>query len=183
MRARKIRLHPQTRQRLKKLKKIAEQDGEYRVAKRLHAVLLNHDDHSSGSIANLLPASRSKVSEWLKNYEAYGYESLLEGHRSGRPSNLTREEKQNLCDIMDSGPRAYGYLSGVWDSLMITEVIHSEFGVQFHPGHVRKLLYRLGFSVQRPKNILANADPQKQNKWRRYTYPNIKKKLSGKKPL
>ncbi|GAI74968.1 unnamed protein product, partial [marine sediment metagenome] len=31
-------------------------------------------------------------------------------------------EKQDvyLCDIIDSGPVAYGFLSGVWTSTMIT---------------------------------------------------------------
>jgi hypothetical protein len=38
---------------------------EHRVARRLHAVLLNHPQHSSGAIAQLLEALRSKVSLWL----------------------------------------------------------------------------------------------------------------------
>lgn len=58
---------------------------------------------------------------------------------------------------------------------MIAEVIFNEFAVKYHPGHVRKLLYNMGFSVQRPKRILAKADIGKQNKWCRYIYPNVKK--------
>ncbi len=34
---------------------------------------------------------------------------------------------------------------------MIAWVIEEEFGVQYHPGHVRKLLHGWGFSVQRPR--------------------------------
>jgi transposase len=33
---------------------------------------------------------------------------------------------------------------------MISWVIQAEFGVAYHPGHARKLLHGLGFSVQRP---------------------------------
>ena len=40
---------------------------------------------------------------------------------------------------------------------------------------VRKLLHRLGYSVQRPTTRLVQADPLKQNKWIRYTYPNLTK--------
>jgi hypothetical protein len=36
---------------------------------------------------------------------------------------------------------AYGLDSGIWTSPMIVWVIEEEFGVQYHPGHVRKLLY------------------------------------------
>ena len=45
-----IQLHPKTYQRLSRLRGEAEKDGAYRVAKRLHAVLLNADGHSSGRI-------------------------------------------------------------------------------------------------------------------------------------
>lgn len=176
MKARLLKLHHNTANKLLKLRKEAEQAGEYRVAKRIHTVLLNNDGHSSGSIAKLLKTPRSSVSGWLKHYDEHGYEALLEGQRSGRNALLTEKQKEVLCDIIDSGPVAYGYLSGVWTSPMIKKVIEEEFAISYHPGHVRKILYDLNYSVQRPKRVLANADPEKQNHWRRYTYPNIKKK-------
>ena len=39
--------------------------------KRLQAVVLNSESHSSGELAGILKAPRSKVSEWLARYEAY----------------------------------------------------------------------------------------------------------------
>lgn len=176
MRARIIRLHHKTVEKLLRVKKEAEADGAYRVARRIHAVLLNHDALTSGDIALLLKTPRSRVSEWLKNYDQYGLEGLLEGQRSGRPAQLTADQKTLLSDIVESRPVAYGFPSGVWTSPMIARVMEDEFGVSYHPGHVRKLLYELGFSVQRPKRLLARADAAKQSRWRRYTYPRIKKK-------
>lgn len=175
MQARILQIHHQTVKRLLRLKKEAEEAGVYRVAKRIHSVLLNREGCSSGDIASLLKAPRSRVSEWLKNYEQYGYEGLLEGYRTGRPCALDEKEFQILCDILDSGPVAYGFLGGVWTSPMIARVIEEEFGVGYHPGHVRKLLHELGFSVQRPRRKLMRADPKKQDKWHRYTYPCLKK--------
>jgi hypothetical protein len=58
-----IKLHAKTRNKLITLKKEAEQAGEYRVAKRIHAVLLNDQEYTSTTIADMLNASRSKVSE------------------------------------------------------------------------------------------------------------------------
>ena len=176
MRARRLKLHSMTARKLLRLKQEAERDGFYRVAKRIHAVLLNHDGYTSGQITALLKAPRSRVSEWLKNYESYGYEGLLEGYRSGRPSEMTIKDKQILSDIIDSGPVAYGFLSGVWTSPMIARIIQVEFGITYHPGHVRRLLHGLGFSVQRPRRTLAAADARQQDHWHRYTYPNLKKK-------
>jgi transposase len=176
MKARFLELRYWIRQRLQKCRKEAEEEGAYRVARRIHAVLLNSGGHTSGDIATLLHSPRSKVSEWLQQYERHGYEALLEGHRTGRPCALGTEQKQELADIIESGPRAYGFLSGVWNALMIREVIQAEFAVEYDARHVRRILEELGFSVQRPKRVLAKADPAKQNRWRRYTYPNIKKK-------
>ena len=175
MRARILRLHFMTMKKLIRVKQEAETDGAYRVARRIHVVLLNNDEYTSGRIASLLQVPRSRVSEWLKNYEQCGYEGLLEGYRPGRSSELTEEMKKMLTDIIDSGPVAYGYISGVWTSPMIARVIQDEFSVTYHPGHVRKLLHQFGFSVQRPKRKLMKADPSKQDRWHRHTYPNLKK--------
>ena len=106
----------------------------------------------------------------------------MDGYRSGRKCKLEKEELETLADILESGPVAYGLSTGVWTSIIITGVIAEEFEVQYHPGHVRKLLKQLGFSVQRPTIQLANADPQKQNKWIRSTYPHLKKKPEQKGP-
>ena len=171
-----LRLHPATHRRLIQLSKEASQDGAYRVAKRIQAVVLNAEGHTSGELAALLKAPRSRVSEWLSRYQEYGLEGLLEGQRSGRPPALTPEQRTQLGDILDSGPVAYGLDTGVWTSPMIGWVIGEEFGVHYHPGHVRKLLHDWGYSVQRPRRVLARADAAQQDRWHRRTYPNLKKK-------
>jgi transposase len=101
---------------------------------------------------------------------------LLEGHRSGRTAWLNEEQCIELGDIIDSGPIAYVYTSAIWSSTMIRDVIENEYNVEYHPGHVRKLLHKMNFSVQKPKRILIQADEEKREKWRRYIYPNFKKK-------
>ena len=63
-----LRLHPSTYQRLTRLTKEAERDGAYRVAKRLRAVVLNSEGHTSGEVAGILQSPRSKVTEWLQRY-------------------------------------------------------------------------------------------------------------------
>ena len=171
-----LRLHHGTQQKLIRLSKQAEKDGAYRVAKRLRAVVLNSEGHTSSELAKILQAPRSKVSEWLHRYQSQGVEGLLEGYRSGRPAELTQEQRQQLGDILDSGPAAYGLDSGIWTSPMIAWVIEEEFGVQYHPGHVRRLLHTLGFSVQRPRRVLARADAAAQDRWHRRIYPTLKKK-------
>src|SRR5881397_3858729 len=101
---RTLELHPSTLKRLVRLSKEAERDGSYRVAKRLQAVVMNAEGYSSGEIARILKAPRSKTSEWLRRYEEDGVEGLLEGHRSGRPTELDEKQRRQLGDLLDSGP-------------------------------------------------------------------------------
>jgi transposase len=157
------------------LRKEAKKENEYRVATRIHAIILSIEGNTSGEIAALLKANRTNIPVWINNWNDYGQNGLLEGHRSGRKSGLTTEDKEALHDIIESSPVAYGLNTGVWTSKIITGVIEDEFGISFHPGHVRKILTEIGFSVQRPRYKLAKAEEAKKNKWIRYTYPNLKK--------
>lgn len=170
-----IQLHWKTRQHLKQLQKAAEREGAYRVARRLHAIVLNSGGRTSGEVARILESPRSKVSLWLMNYQEHGIEGVLEGHRCGRPVELATAQRQTLADIIESGPVTYGFDCGVWTSPRIARVIEEEFGIRYHPGHVRKLLHQMDFSVQRPRRVLMRADPAKQDRWQRYDYPRLKK--------
>ena len=165
----------QTIKKLVRWRKEAVKDGAARVALRIQAILLSLGGYTTGQIAELLKVSRGTVPLWIHHWNDQREDGLLEGFRPGRTSRLNDTELEKLGDILESGPVAYGLSKGVWTSVVITSVIHEEFGVIYHPGHVRKVLKRLGFSVQRPTLKLAKADPRKQNKWIRYTYPNLKK--------
>ncbi len=112
MRAIKVRGTKKKIQQLVKLSKKALRDGAYRVATRLHAVVLNMEGKTAPQIANALKVHRSKVSLWLRNWQQEGVEGLLETQRPGRPQRLSEHQCQQLADILDSGPVAYGYPFG-----------------------------------------------------------------------
>ncbi len=164
-----------TRRTLLALRQQAQTDKAPRVALRLQALLLSAQRHTPPQIAELLHVHRTRVHAWVCHWNEYGEEGIKEGHRSGRPCELTDAQRQQFHDIIESGPVAYGLNTGVWTSPVLAGVIQEEFGVGYHPGHVRKLLHRLGCSVQRPTTRLVQADPQAQNRWVRYTYPHLKK--------
>ena len=116
-------------------------------------------------------AERDGVYRVAKRLQAVVLNS--EGRTSGELAGILRAPRS-------SGPVAYGLDTGLWTSPILAWVIEEEFGVAYHPGHVRKLLHGLGFSVQRPRRVLARADASAQDRWRRRTYPNLKKKPAPK---
>jgi len=157
------------------LRRQAQKDKEPRLVLRIQGILMSLEEHTTGEIASHLKVHRSTVPLWIDHWNRHGQKGLWEGHRSGRPSGLGPVEREKLCDILDSGPVAYGLETGIWTSPLVGQVIQEEFGQRYHPGHVRKLLRHLGYSVQRPTTRLVQADLKQKRKWVRYTYPNLKK--------
>jgi transposase len=162
--------------RLKRLRQEAQTDKAARVVTRIEAIMLSLQNQTSGQIAQLLQADRTRVHAWITSWNNHGVDGLLEGHRSGRPPEISESDLERIKDIVESGPVAYGLNTGIWTSPVVAQIIRDEFNVDYHPGHVRRLLKQIGFSVQRPTTRLVQADPCKQRRWIRYTHPNLKKK-------
>ena len=175
MHARLIHLSAKEVRELSALKREAEKDGVYRVARRFQAVLLSHRGQTSGKIAQRLKAPLSKVSVWLKEYEAKGWEALLEGHRPGRPKSLSTAHLAKLGKVIDRGPVAYGFGASVWTYRMIGRVIKKEFRVSYHPGHLAMVLRPIGYSGRHRSRRLGKAAPEEQDRWQRYPEPSVKK--------
>jgi len=171
-----------TIEKLRKLRKQSIADKASRVALRIHGIILSLDKRSVAEIAKILDVHRTTVHDWIQGWNQYRELALLEGFRCGRPTRLSESQKEHLKDIIESGPVAYGLNTGVWTSPIISQIIEDEFQVNYHPGHVRKLLKQIGFSLQRPTTTLVQADPQQQRRWVRYTYPRLKKTPKPKKP-
>lgn len=148
---------------------------DMRLWKRLKAIGLYLQGHHPEAICATLDVSRRSVFYWMGHYKSLGIDGLREGQHPGRPMGLTGQELERLAEILDSGPVAYGFSSGIWTCSRVGHVIQEEFGWSYHEDHVRKILHRLDFSVQRPTKKLAKADPQWQQRWMRHTYPALKK--------
>lgn len=162
-------------QKLLAVRREAQQERAPRLVLRIQGILMSLEGQTTGDIAQQLKVHRSTVPLWIEHWNRYGEEGLWEGERRGRPAGLNESQRQKLRDILDSGPVAYGLETGIWTSPLVSQIIRDEFRRDYHPGHVRKLLRRLGYSVQRPTPRLVQADTKQKRKWVRYRYPNLKK--------
>jgi len=127
-------------------------------------------------LAEQLDVDRSSVNRWLKWFDALGAEGLVPRPKPGAEPRLTTEDLAELSTIIEAGPQAAGFQSGVWTGPMIGELIRQRYGVRYHNHYIPRLLHKLGFSVQRPRKRLARADLERQAVWIRKTFPAIKKK-------
>ncbi len=146
---------------------------------RFQAVLGYIEGRSAIEMAKKLKTDRSCVNKWLGWYATAGVEGLLTKSRPGAPAKLTKEQKQEIAELIKGGPIAAGYTSGVWTGPMVGDLIMQRFGVKYHNEYVPRLLNKLGFSVQRPRKRLAKADAEAQRVWIEERLPEIKKKRTS----
>jgi len=167
---------PTARRRLLEFIEAAEKRGDLDCWRRGRAVLGYLDQQRVIDLAEEAGVTRGSVNRWLQWYEALGIEGLLTGTPPGAAPRLTEAQRRELTTVVEAGPLAAGYQSGVWTGPMIGDLIEQRFGVRYHNHHIPRLLHQLGFSVQRPRKRLARADAQAQEHWLRVRLPAIKKK-------
>ena len=63
-------------------------------------------------------------------YEAMGPDGLVTGTAPGPAPRLS--EEQLLVALIEDGPEAAGYTSGVWTGPMIGDLIAQRFGVRYY---------------------------------------------------
>jgi transposase len=149
---------------LGKLREQAIKDKHAQVVLRIQGILMSMEGQTCGEIAHQLKVPRSTVPLWIDHWNRHGPEGLWEGQHNGRPSVLSSGEREKLRDILDRGPEAYGLETGIWSSPLVRQVIDQQFGQQYHAGHVRRLLKRLDYSVQRPSTRLVQTNLQQKRK-------------------
>ncbi len=77
--------------------------------------------------------------------------------------------------MLDRGALACGFSTDRWTLERVRQLIQREFGVNYHPNYLNRLLRKLGFSPQKP---LPQADEQEKElveAWLRRDWPRIKK--------
>lgn len=144
--------------------------------RRLLALRLLDQGLNQSEVARRLGVGQQSVSRWAQQAAQGGLEALRHPGRAGRKPQLSSEQLGQLEQLLFDGPEAHGYPTPLWTCQRVVHLIHQQFGIRYHPGHVWKILVRLGWSPQRPVGQARQRDEQAIRQWRRRTWPAAKKK-------
>jgi len=145
--------------------------------RRLAAVkLLKQGELNQSEIARRVKVCRQTVSRWAAEYRQGGREALKKAGRAGRKPELTPADLVELGKLLQQGPEALGYETPLWTCDRVAHLIESQFEVEYHPGHVWKILDGLGWSCQRPEGRARERNEAAIRHWRQVEWPAIKKK-------
>jgi transposase len=128
-----LHLSSLTRKQLYRRLQQAYSHGDLRVVRRLHALLALADNQSVQEVAERLGLGEQTVRDYRNAFLLQGTSSLEYKRSPGRPSKLTKSQRRELAALIKAGPQTAGYTSGCWNTPMIQDLIHSRFGVSYHP--------------------------------------------------
>lgn len=93
----------------------------------------------------------------------------------GRRPKLTPAHKQTLEKALAQGAQAHGFLNDLWTLPRVATLIERQSEVRLHPGHVWRLLGQMGWSLQRPSGRAVQRDEAAIARWKKHTWPALKK--------
>jgi transposase len=166
-----IRITTETRKELETTLSRAFKAGDLGMVKRVTALLGIARGESVPVIATGVGMSPSTVYAWLGALLLEGVAGLRVQWRGGRPTKLTKTQRQHLTAIIEAGPEAAGFPTGCWHALLIQQVIQREFGVTYNVQYLATLLHSLGFSFQKARFVSDHLDEVARAAWLAYTFP------------
>jgi len=123
---------------------------EYR--RRLDIMLRADEGQSQAEICNALGCSQETARYWIAIAQS-GQAHMWDNHPIGRPKIINDEYLQTLKELVNNGPRHYGYSFRNWTADWLSRHLAKQLKIQCSPRHVSRLLKQLGLSTK-PKKLL-----------------------------
>lgn len=141
------------------LRKLAKEERDVRVARRLLAIANALSGMSRGEAATSAGMDRQTLRDWVLRYNEHGVAGLGDRKSSGRPPMLTADEQAELLAIVMAGPdpKRDGFCAFTRDDLVA--VARTRFGKSMHPTSMGRLLKKLGLSRQKARPSHPMKDP------------------------
>ena len=143
--------------------------------RRFEAMRLLDQGHNQSETARRLKVARQTVSAWRRQYREQGAAGLRQAGRAGRKPLLDAAQRERLTSLLLEGPQAHGFPTPLWSCPRVARLIGDEFVVDYHEGHVWKILRALDWSPQRPVGKARERNEEQIRTWKRKTWTRIKK--------
>lgn len=145
--------------------------------RRRRAIVLLQAGKAYREVARAVRASLSSVVRWHQAYRRDRRSGLRARPVPGRPPRLTKGQQERLRQLLLRGARAAGHATELWTLKRIAMLIDRQFGVDYSPVGVWKLLrHGLGWSWQKPERRALQRDDAAIERWKTQEWPHIKKR-------
>ena len=143
--------------------------------RRRHAARLFKAGKPQAEVARQLRVSRQSVSRWYRQYRCGGAAALHGAGRAGRKPRLNETQLMRVDQALRRGAQAHGFDTNLWTLARVARVIETLTGVQYHAGHVWRVLRSLHWTLQRPAKRARERNEASVRQWVAERWPAIKK--------
>jgi transposase len=154
------------------LREVLETVNESAAAKRLMAAITYKeiDDITQKEAAEMYGFSEGWASKWFNRLERLETEPseavVYDEPRSGRPSKLSEQEKQQFTEVLHKPPEDVGIDAPAWSVPLARNYLNESFDVEYSDRHVRRLLREAGLSWKTARPEFYKSDERAQEAWK-----------------
>ena len=140
-----------------------------RMYVRYSVVLKHFQGFSNKAIAKMECLEEHTVGNYIKNYKTKGLDGLIMKKSSGAPRKLNSEQEKNLINIITNNtPDEVGFKSRKnWTIQLAQAWVLNTFKINIKHSSMAVILHRLNLSYTRPTYVLAKADKNKQEQFKK----------------
>jgi transposase len=143
---------------------------------RQNIIKLHDKGKKQTEISYLLDVPQSTVSYWIIRYNKE--KKLTDRPHSGRPSQLSKEQKAEIKKILhDFPPSRYGGESMGWTTKLLIQYIKDNFGKSFGMRYAQKIMHKYGIELITPRSEHAKSSYAARTVYRMDFKKNSKKNI------
>jgi transposase len=140
--------------------------------RRRRAVALVEAGESPSVVARILGVTSSSLRRW--RCLARQPNGLATKRALGTMPRLTDQQLATLEVLLREGAVAQGWPNHLWTAKRVAVLIQRQFGIRYHPDHVRRLLaQRLHWTSQKPQKRARERNVKEVERWIADDWPRI----------
>jgi transposase len=140
------------------LRRLAQRGEDRAAAARMQAIAGASEGLSRAEAARPAGMARQALRDAVLRYNAEGSADLHDRPRPGRRPRLDGERRAAPLQVTLDGPEVEATGLRAWTLAELCRAVEERWGVSCHPGHMSKLLRRLGLSRQKARPTHPKAD-------------------------
>ena len=151
---------------LSELKKRYDLEKNGKAKLRLLAALKRKEGNTLEDIASSLQKPKTTIHDWLKRLEDNGIEKIYDDKQSGRPARLTQQQLNELEKVLDDSPQKQELPFVLWTTKLVQYIIIKLFNIKYELWNVGKIIKKLNYSLQIPRQENRKANKRLQEKFK-----------------